>query len=159
MPIRDVTPQDISFISGLDEREFSQYSGPGHMTCMKYMNEPHTLTLIHTNNETENIPTGFVIVQWSTTKSCSYIIAIAVAPEQRNRGVGSSLLKECECRMREALGPHGMFLHVGEHNSARKLFVKHGFQDWKYDPHTPEMRVSLYRYNKEKALPMAKVIT
>lgn len=125
--LRRANLSDIGFIAQLSGRAFSVY-GPYRNLVPGWFESNSTITLLAVE---KGKPVGFAMVgrlldELEKESRCE-LLAIAVEPHVRRRGVGRMLLQEVE---REAgrLDQRTLFLHTAVDNApAQALFKKSGF--------------------------------
>ncbi len=143
MPIRAATPDDLPAIQRIEQ----QSDTAAHWSLLAYgalfeQDAPRRRALVATNSGSDDV-CGFIIVrsladEWE-------IENLAVAPEQRLRGIASELLGEL-LRELQSAGALAVLLEVRESNrAARRLYEKHGFS-------LEGRRADYYRNPSEDAL-------
>ena len=125
--VRRANLSDIGFIGQLSGRAFSIY-GPYRSLVLGWFESNSTITLVAVEM---GKPLGFAMMgrlldEWEKENRCE-LLAIAVEPEVRRRGIGRMLLREME-READRLNEHILFLHTATDNvPAQDLFEKIGF--------------------------------
>jgi len=125
--IRRANPADIGFIGQLSGRAFSVY-GPYRSLVPGWFESNSTVTLVAVE---QGKPVGFAmmgrLLGETEKESRCELLAIAVEPHGRRRGVGRMLLREME-READRLDERFLFLHTATDNvPAQELFKKIGF--------------------------------
>jgi ribosomal-protein-alanine N-acetyltransferase len=125
--VRRANPADIGFIGRLSGKAFSVY-GPYRSLVSGWFESNSTLTLVGIE---KGRPVGFAMMgrlpdEGEKEHRCE-LLAIAVEPEARRRGVGRMLLREIEGEA-DRLNEHILFLHTAAENiPAQNLFKTKGF--------------------------------
>ena len=125
--IRRANLGDVGFIAQLSAKAFGVYGPYGHLVP-GWFESNSTITLIAVE---KGKPVGFAmmgrLLDESENEHRCELLAIAVEPEVRRRGVGRMLLREIE-KEAERLNEHILFLHTATENiPAQNLFRKNGF--------------------------------
>jgi ribosomal-protein-alanine N-acetyltransferase len=125
--IRSATHDDLSAILHIERASDSAaHWSPGAYEGLFADNALRRVALVATDNSDVRVIHGFVIArplddEWE-------IENLAVAPDQRQLGVGSELLREL-LRMLHQEGARAALLEVRESNvAARRLYEKYGFR-------------------------------
>jgi ribosomal protein S18 acetylase RimI-like enzyme len=125
--LRRANPSDGDFVGELSGKAFGVY-GPYRSLVPRWFESESAITLLAVE---KGKPVGFAmmgrLVDDSEEKNRCELLAIAVEPEVRRRGIGRMLLGGIE---REAgrLDEHILVLHTATDNiSAQHLFKKNGF--------------------------------
>jgi len=125
--VRGALSSDLNYLLALGKESFEPY-GPYEDILARWFQSGFAATLIALTGKR---PEGFAMVgPFQEEPYFSHVfelLAIAVEPEKRRRGLGSLLLKEAEKKTRELQGEM-LLLHTAVDNgAAQKLFTKHGF--------------------------------
>jgi ribosomal protein S18 acetylase RimI-like enzyme len=117
----------VNYIRSLSKEAFREY-GPYEEMLPDWFMSGITVTLLAVLEER---PVGFAMIRRVGRESrlhpVSELLAIAVEPPQRKRGIGNLLLSEMEKTARST-GIQTLVLHTGIKNlPGRALFKKHGF--------------------------------
>jgi ribosomal protein S18 acetylase RimI-like enzyme len=125
--IRPAKPSDKTFIAGLSGKVFSIY-GPYRTTISRWFESGVTMTFI---SMAEGRPVGFVMIGAlpgdSDGETRAEVLAIAVAPEFQQRGIGDQLLQYAQ-QCVEEMNVAKLFLHTAKENlAAQKLFLRNGY--------------------------------
>ena len=125
--VRRANPADVGFIGRLSGNAFSVY-GPYRSLVTGWFESNSTMTLVCIE---KGEPVGFAmmgrLLDESEKEPRCELLAIAVEPEARRRGVARMLLREIE-KEAKRLNEHTLFLHTATENiPAQNLFKKHGF--------------------------------
>jgi ribosomal-protein-alanine N-acetyltransferase len=139
---------DVPFIARLSGKAFSIF-GPYEETVPEWLGYDSTVTIIAKVNER---PAGFAMIGAPfgryDLQNVVELLAIAVEPESRRKGIGELLLKEVDEKAKE-LNIFRIFLHTAIENlPARSLFSKAGYSPW-------EIKYSFYPKGQD-AIVMAK---
>ena len=120
MTIREATAQDISGLADLHARAFARAWDRAAMQSL--LNGPGVFAFIAEEDDLK----GFIMVRVAADET--EILSIAVGPDTRRRGLGSTLLTHAAQQV-SGLGAVRMFLEVAAANlPARNLYEKHGFR-------------------------------
>jgi ribosomal protein S18 acetylase RimI-like enzyme len=125
--VRIARAGDVDYIRSLSRTAFHEY-GPYDKMLPDWFTSGITVTLVAVLEER---PVGFAMIRRIGRESRLYrvseLLAIAVEPPRRNRGIGNLLLSEIQktaCRT----GVETLVLHTAIDNlPGRALFKKHGF--------------------------------
>ena len=125
--IRRANLGDVGFIAQLSAKAFGVYGPYGHLVP-GWFESNSTITLIAVE---KGKPVGFAmmgrLLDESERENRCELLAIAVEPNVRRRGVGRMLLRKMESEAGR-LDEEILFLHTATDNTpAQKLFRKHGF--------------------------------
>jgi ribosomal protein S18 acetylase RimI-like enzyme len=125
--IRVAEESDMEFAHNLSKKAFSRY-GPYEDILGRWFQSGTTETFLAIM---EKRPLGFVMLgrYQSEWESCQIaeLLAIAVEPEKRKKGVGDFLIQEVIRKSRD-LGIETVVLYTALENvAAQRLFKKHGF--------------------------------
>lgn len=124
--LREIRPEDVSFISTLAGEAFNRY-GPYEKSIRQWFETDAAFGYLAFAAKRE---AGFVIISsaYFLTTVISEVMAIAVAPEQRRKGIAGLLLEKAEQRAIEE-GALYMLLHTAtENKAARSFFGSHGYK-------------------------------
>jgi ribosomal protein S18 acetylase RimI-like enzyme len=125
--VRRANLADIGFIGQLSGKVFSVY-GPYQSLVPGWFESNSTITFVAVE---KGKPVGFAmmgsLLNESLNENRCELLAIAVSPAVRRRGIGRMLLREME-READRLNEHILFLHTATDNTpAQGLFKKIGF--------------------------------
>ena len=125
--VRIARAGDVGFIRNLSRTAFHEY-GPYDEMLPDWFMAGITVTLLAVLEER---PVGFAMIRRIGRESrlhrVSELLAIAVEPSQRNRGIGNLLLNEMQ-KTAYRSGVEILVLHTAIDNlPGRTLFKKHGF--------------------------------
>lgn len=125
--VRTARTGDVDYIRSLSKTAFYEY-GPYEEMIPDWFTSGITVTLLAVLEER---PVGFVMIRRigrdSRLHHVSELLAIAVEPPQRKRGIGDLLLSEMQ-KTAERAGVETLLLHTAIDNlPGRALFKKHGF--------------------------------
>lgn len=125
--VRIARAGDVDYIRGLSRTAFHEY-GPYEDMLPDWFTSGITVTLLAL---LEECPVGFAMIRRLGRESrlhrVSELLAIAVEPAQRKRGIGDLLLDEIQ-KAAHRTGVETLVLHTAVENSpGQKLFKKHGF--------------------------------
>lgn len=125
--IRVAEESDMEFAHNLSKKAFSRY-GPYEDMLERWFLSGTTETFLAIM---EKRPVGFVMLgryqsEWES-RQIAELLAIAVEPEKRKKGVGDFLIQEVITKARR-LGIETVVLYTALENvAAQRLFKKHGF--------------------------------
>ena len=125
--IRVAEESDLEFAHNLSKKAFSRY-GPYEDMLERWFLSVTTETFLAIM---EKRPVGFVMLgryqsEWES-RQIAELLAIAVEPEKRKKGVGDFLIQEVITKAR-GLGIETVVLYTALENVvAQRLFKKHGF--------------------------------
>ncbi len=125
--VQSAKPVDVHYVRNLGKRVFEQY-GPYDDMLVSWFESGINMTLMALM---ETGPVGFAMLsrpkgEWYLPR-VSELLAIAVEPEKRNRGIGDLLMKGIQ-RTAEEIEAEKLVLHTAVENlPGHKLFKKHGF--------------------------------
>ncbi|MBW1742920.1 MAG: GNAT family N-acetyltransferase [Deltaproteobacteria bacterium] len=125
--VRIARAGDVDYIRSLSKTAFQEY-GPYEEMLPDWFTSGITVTLLAVLEER---PVGFAMIRRLGRESrlhrVSELLAIAVEPEQRKRGIGDLLLNEIQ-KAADRTGVETLVLHTAIENlPGRGLFKKHGF--------------------------------
>jgi ribosomal-protein-alanine N-acetyltransferase len=125
--VQSAKPVDVHYVGNLGKRVFEQY-GPYDDMLVSWFESGITMTLMALM---ETGPVGFAMLSRPKGKRylprVSELLAIAVEPEKRRRGIGDLLIKGIQ-RTAEEIEVEKLVLHTAVENlPGHKLFKKHGF--------------------------------
>jgi len=125
--VRIARAGDVDYIRGLSKTAFQEYGPYEDMLPDGFM-AGITVTLLAV---VEEHPLGFAMIRRLGRESrlhrVSELLAIAVEPAQRKRGIGDLLLNEIQ-KAAHRTGVETLVLHTAiENMPGRGLFKKHGF--------------------------------
>ena len=129
--VRRAAGADAEYVRGLSKKVFHQY-GPYEEIVGGWFDSRKTMTILALM---EKRPVGFAMVsqlerEWYSLR-VSELLAIAVEPAKRRRGIGNLLMSEIE-RKTKVLGIETLILHTAVENPAGLgLFKKCGFMKFK----------------------------
>jgi ribosomal-protein-alanine N-acetyltransferase len=117
----------VDYIRDLSKVAFNEY-GPYEEMLPDWFTLGITVTLLAVVDER---PAGFAMIRRIGRESrlhpVSELLAIAVEPPQRNRGIGNFLLSEMK-KIARSTGIETLVLHTATDNlPGQALFTKHGF--------------------------------
>ncbi len=141
---------DLDFIRALSRRAFQKYGSYQDVISQWFQSEM-TDTII---GRMERGPVGFAMIglmedEDPVQKVCE-LLAIAVEPDKRHKGIGQMLMKAVEEKAVEWQAER-IVLHTAEENlPARSLFTRNGFVPW-------GMKTHFYPAGQD-ALVMSKII-
>lgn len=125
--LRPATAADRAFVESLSREAFGRF-GPYDRILVYALGRPAVRTVVA---EARGVPVGFAMTEPADEEI--YLVAIAVAPEWRRRGVGRRLLREAEAqaaRETPAERTAAVALTVAQDNGpARALFASEGYRD------------------------------
>jgi len=125
--VQPAEPVDAHYIRSLGKKVFQQY-GPYEEMLVRWFESGITVTFLALM---KGRPVGFAMLSrlkgvWYLPR-VSELLAIAVEPEKRNRGIGDLLMKKIQ-RKAEELEVKMLVLHTPTENlPGQKLFKKYGF--------------------------------
>jgi [ribosomal protein S18]-alanine N-acetyltransferase len=122
--VQPYAPADADFVRALAEEAFSEYDGTAERAGS------HTVAMARAARtlvaESANRRLGFVTLV--VDGEAAHIVAIAVVPSVRGRGVGARLLRDGE-RLARVLGARVVALETGEANlAALDMFIRAGYR-------------------------------
>jgi [ribosomal protein S18]-alanine N-acetyltransferase len=125
--VRIARAGDVGYIRSLSRTAFHEY-GPYEETLPNWFMSGITVTLLAL---IEDCPVGFAMIRRIGRESrlhrLSELLAIAVEPSQRKRGIGDLLVREMQITAQRT-GVETLVLHTAVDNlPGRTLFKKHGF--------------------------------
>jgi ribosomal-protein-alanine N-acetyltransferase len=125
--VRIARAGDVGYIRSLSGTAFREY-GPYEEMLPNWFASGITVTLLAL---IENHPVGFAMIRRMGRESRLYrvseLLAIAVEPSQRKRGIGGLLLRKMQTTAQKT-GVETLVLHTAIDNlPGRTLFKKHGF--------------------------------
>jgi ribosomal protein S18 acetylase RimI-like enzyme len=125
--VRIARAGDVDYIRNLSRTAFHEY-GPYDEMLPDWFTSGITVTLLAV---VEERPVGFAMIRRIGRESrlhrVSELLAIAVEPPQRNRGIGNFLLSEMQ-KTAYRTGVETLVLHTAIDNlPGQALFNKHGF--------------------------------
>jgi ribosomal-protein-alanine N-acetyltransferase len=121
--IRHATEADERFAMRLAEQAFAEFDPHAARTTASLLREVGAQTLIALVGSE---PAGFIVLG-GTGARVVHVNAIAVAPNQRGKGVGQRLMQEAE-RNAKQRGAKRLSLHTAQANlAALSLFLRCGF--------------------------------
>jgi ribosomal protein S18 acetylase RimI-like enzyme len=121
--IRQASKADEHFAVRLAEQAFSEFDPHAARTTASLLREVGAETLIALVG---GKPAGFIVLG-GTGAGVTHVNAIAVAPDQRGKGVGKRLMQEAE-RCARLRGAKLLSLHTAQANlAALSLFLRCGF--------------------------------
>ncbi len=126
---------DLDFIRTLSGRAFQEYGSYQDVISQWFQSEM-TDTII---GRMERRPVGFAMIglfedEDPVQKVCE-LLAIAVEPDKRHKGIGQILLNAMEQKAFEWQTDR-VFLHTAKENlPARNLFIRNGFVSWGLKKH------------------------
>ena len=126
MLIRPATPDDVPSMRALEQ----QIETAAHWTEREYdalfaAEAPPRITLVATSEADAGRVVGFAVARCATAEW--EIENLVVAPEKRNRGLGSKIIRELLLQAQRG-GATSVLLEVRESNlAARRLYEKLGF--------------------------------
>jgi ribosomal-protein-alanine N-acetyltransferase len=149
--IRAATPDDVPSIRALEQQAETAAHWAGREYDALFAAEaPPRVTLVATSEADAGRVIGFVIAHCATAEW--EIENLVVAPEERNRGVGSKIIRELLLQA-QAAGATSVLLEVRESNlAARRLYEKLGFSQ-------QGRRSGYYHDPKEDALLLCFFVT
>ena len=116
--IETAAPSDAATLAAIHRAAFPRAEAWSRDVILLQLEMPSTFGLLHSKG-------GMVLARVAADEA--EILTLAVAPDQRRRGLGSSLLGAAMARAAE-LGAVRMFLEVAVSNdAARALYSAHGF--------------------------------
>jgi ribosomal-protein-alanine N-acetyltransferase len=143
---RLATASDLRALIGVEKAAF-RCNLISHRSFRRFLGS-RTSSLIVATEQSSLV--GYALLLFSAQKDCARLYSLAVAPEQKGRGVGSSLLKQAE-RVATRRGSVRLRLEVEESNAAaRQLYVTHGYVQLR--------KLASYYDNGASALRFEKVI-
>ena len=123
LQIRQASEADERFAVRLAEQAFGEFDPRAARTTASLLREVGAETLVAL---LRGEPAGFIVLGWTGT-SVAHVNAIAVAPDQRGKGVGQRLMQEAERKARRR-GAKRLSLHTAQANlAALSLFLRCGF--------------------------------
>jgi ribosomal-protein-alanine N-acetyltransferase len=121
--IRDFQPEDFETLWRMDQECFPPGISYSKQELKAYIRRRGSFTLVARAVD-ENNPLGFIVVH---DGSAGHVITIDVDAKARRAGVGSSLLRAAEDRLR-ASGCHAVQLETAVDNlSALSFYKRHGY--------------------------------
>jgi [ribosomal protein S18]-alanine N-acetyltransferase len=121
--IRDFQPEDFETLWRMDQECFPPGISYSKQELKAYIRRRGSLTLVARAAD-ENSPLGFIVVHDGST---GHVITIDVDAKARRAGVGSSLLRAAEDRLR-ASGCRAVQLETAVDNlSALSFYKRHGY--------------------------------
>lgn len=132
--LREAGPQDLSPIRELSGTAFEPY-GSYAETLSRWFLAPFTLTLVaHQGAELAGFAMLGLPSEVHRMPPTAELLAIAVAPAYRRRGIGGRLLRTLLKQARR-LGVQRVILHTAVENApAQRLFGRHGFSAGRCKP-------------------------
>ena len=124
--LREITAEDVTFISDLAGKAFNQY-GPYEECIRQLIDTDAVLGYLAFSGKK---PAGFVMLSsvHFLTNVMFELMAIAVAADQRRKGIAGLLLQKAEERATMEGGLY-MLLHTATSNTAaRTFFGSHGYK-------------------------------
>lgn len=139
--IRNFAPSDLNRVYEIERQSFKD---PYHVMFLLNLYELYSTTFFVA--EVESLVVGYVISRRVDTSG--HVIAIAVAPEHRNRGIGTALMQAVMQKFKE-MSLKDVWLEVRMSNTAARQFYKNlGFEERRI--------VSLYYSDGESAVILRK---
>ena len=126
---------DLDFIRTVSRRAFRKY-GSYQDVISQWFESDMTETIV---GRIERRPVGFAMIgliedEGPVQKACE-LLAIAVEPDKRNKGIGQMLMKAVDKKVSEWQAER-IVLHTAEENlPARSLFTRNGFVPWRLETH------------------------
>jgi len=121
--IRDFNPQDFETLWELDQECFPPEIAYSRQELKDYLRHRGAFTLVASDKSNGKI-SGFIVVQGGAQ---GHVITIDVVATARRSGVGSTLLRAAEDRLRTT-GCHAVGLETAVDNvSALSFYKRHGY--------------------------------
>lgn len=105
--------------------------------------------------EYQGQPCGMAVLNLQPFKKLMHqcVISIIVAPDMRNKGVGTALMRELMRLAKETFKMEFLHLEVYENNPAKRLYDRLGFKEFGKQEHfVKEQNAYLGKYMMEKTL-------
>lgn len=127
MRLRTYTQEDFEALYAIEELCFEDPFRFSRRYMKKLLEASNSAAWIA---DTDKAMAGFAILEWNSELygTNAYIVTLEVAPAFRRRGIGASLLAQCEDHATR-IGASILWLHVATENvSAIRLYEAHGFK-------------------------------
>ncbi len=121
--VRSYTPDDAPFVAKLSDESFAEYGARPSRYTLSVIQRDTTCTWLAVEG---GAPLGMIVLELDGPRAA--VLAVAVTPRARARGIGGLLMQAAERRAR-AHGVKTLTLYTADSNlAALDLFLRRGFR-------------------------------